>query len=55
MEQLTHRRHRIELLDGAMTMHGLIAQTIEENRLGEDRDASRGFEVGSWMSALRLS
>ena len=44
MKEFAHRRQRVELLDGAMTMHRLIAQAIEENRFGKDRDSGGRFE-----------
>lgn len=44
MEKFPHRRQRVELLHGAMPMHGRIAEAIDEHRLGKDRRARRGFE-----------
>ena len=44
MKEFAHCRQRFELLDGAMPMHGGIAQSIDEHRLGKDRRAGRGFE-----------
>ena len=44
MEKFPHRRQRVELLHGAMPIHGGIAEAIDEHRLGKDRRARCGFE-----------
>src|SRR5664279_1915678 len=44
MEEFAHCRQRVKLLDGAMTMHGRIAQAIDKHRLGKDGSAGRGLE-----------